>query len=60
MHVVDQLFLDRRIVRLSDRSVRSGLGFYAVFRESESIPIQTIIELFRKGIGAPNPIGALA
>jgi DNA-binding transcriptional LysR family regulator len=50
MHIVDQLFIDRRIVRLSNRSVKSGLGFYAVFRESESIPIQTIVDLFRKGI----------
>jgi len=56
-HIVDQLILDRRIVRLTDRSVKSGLGFYAVFRESESIPIQTMIELFRKGIGAPTPLG---
>jgi LysR family glycine cleavage system transcriptional activator len=59
-HIVDQLFLDRRIVRLSERSVKSGLGFYAVFRETESIPIQMIIDLFRKGIGAPEPnVGAL-
>jgi hypothetical protein len=34
--------------------VKTGLGFYAVFRESESIPTQMIIDLFRKGIGAPN------
>jgi hypothetical protein len=61
LHIVDQLFLDRRIVRLSDRSVKSGLGFYAVFRETESIPMQMIIELFRKGIGAPNTtLSALA
>src|ERR1700730_11653980 len=61
LHIVDQLFLDRRIVRLSDRSVKSGLGFYAVFRETESIPMQMIIELFRKGIGVPNTaVGALA
>jgi LysR family transcriptional regulator, glycine cleavage system transcriptional activator len=60
-HIVDQLFLDRRIVRLSERSVKTGLGFYAVCRESESIPIQRIIELFRKGIDAPNArVGALA
>jgi LysR family glycine cleavage system transcriptional activator len=56
-HIVDQLFIDRQIVRLCDRSVKSGLGFYAVFRESESIPIQMIIDLFRKGIGAPNDPG---
>ncbi len=54
-HIVDQLFLDRRIVRLSERSVKSGLGFYVVFRETESIPIQMIIDLFRKGIGVPKP-----
>jgi LysR family glycine cleavage system transcriptional activator len=54
MHIVDQLLIDQRIVRLCDRSVMSGLGFYAVFRESGSIPIQSIIDLFRKGIGAPN------
>jgi hypothetical protein len=58
LHVVDQLFLDRRIVRLSDRSIKSGLGFYAVFRESESIPIQMIIDLFRKAITAPTPLAA--
>jgi hypothetical protein len=61
LHIVDQLFLDRRIVRLSDRSVKTGLGFFAVFRESESIPIQMIIDLFRRGIGAPKPpVGALS
>jgi DNA-binding transcriptional LysR family regulator len=49
-HIVDQLLVDRRIVRLSDRTVRSGLGFYAVFRESESIPIRTMIDVFRRGI----------
>jgi DNA-binding transcriptional LysR family regulator len=51
-HIVDQLLVDRRIVRLSDRTVRSGLGFYAVFRESESIPIRIMIDVFRKGIEA--------
>jgi LysR family transcriptional regulator, glycine cleavage system transcriptional activator len=49
-NIVDQLLIDRRIVRLSDRSVRTGLGFYAVCRDSESVPIQTIIRLFRKEI----------
>src|SRR5882672_10303183 len=57
-HIVDQLFVDRRIVRLSDRSVRSGLGFYVVFREAESIPIPLIIELFRKGIDAVDASAA--
>ena len=60
LHIVDQLLLDRRIVRLSERSVKSGLGFYAVFREAESIPMQMIIELFRKGISAQvTAVGAL-
>lgn len=56
--IVDQLFKDRQIVRLSDRSVKSGLGFYAVFRESDSISIQMVIDSFRKSIGAPNNTGA--
>jgi len=51
-YVVDQLLVDRQIVRLSDRAVRSGLGVYAVFRDSESIPIRTMIEVFRKSIDA--------
>src|ERR1700733_2838314 len=36
--IVDQLFIDRRIVRLSDRSVRTGLGFYLVYREAGAVP----------------------
>src|ERR1700678_3655956 len=47
--IVDQLLADRRIVKLSDRTVRSGLGFYAVYRESESMPIRSVIDVFRKG-----------
>ncbi len=47
-HIVDQLLADRRIVRLSDRVVRSGLGFYVVFRDRGSIPIDLIVELFRR------------
>jgi hypothetical protein len=48
-HVVDQLLVEGRIVRLSDRSVRTGLGFYAVCRDPNALPIQPVIELFRKG-----------
>src|SRR5258708_17986609 len=44
LHIVDQLFLDRRIVRLSDRSVKTGLAYYAVFRETESNTRHMIIE----------------
>lgn len=40
------------LLRLSDRSVRTGLGFYAVCRDPQSTPIQTIIRLFQKGIAA--------
>jgi LysR family glycine cleavage system transcriptional activator len=49
-HIVDQLLMDRRIVRLSTQSVRTGLGFYVVFRDAESIPVQLIVDLFRKSI----------
>ncbi len=48
-YILDELLTDRRIVRLSDETVRSGLGFYALFRESESIPIRRMIDIFRKG-----------
>ena len=56
-HIVDQLFIDRRIVRLSDRSVRTGLGFYLVYREPEPIPIDALIHVFRKGLDAQQGIG---
>src|SRR5580692_5399169 len=49
-HIVDQLFIDRRIVRLSDKSVRTGLGFYLVYREPERIPLETLIQVCRKGL----------
>jgi LysR family glycine cleavage system transcriptional activator len=49
-HIVDQLLSDRRVVRLSDRCVRTGLAFYVVYRDAESVPIQTIIRQFRRGI----------
>ena len=53
-HIVDQLFIDRRIVRLSDKSVRTGLGFYLVYREPERIPLETLIQVCRKGLDRPN------
>jgi LysR family glycine cleavage system transcriptional activator len=55
--IVDQLLIDRRIVRLSDRSLRTGLGFYLVYREPEPIPIATLIDVFRKGLDAQQGIG---
>jgi LysR family glycine cleavage system transcriptional activator len=56
-HIVDQLLIDRRIVRLSDRSIRTGLGFYIVYREPEPIPIETLVHVFRKGLDARQGIG---
>jgi LysR family transcriptional regulator, glycine cleavage system transcriptional activator len=56
-HIVDQLLIDRRIVRLSDRSIRTGLGFYIVYREPEPIPIETLVQVFRKGLDARQGIG---
>jgi DNA-binding transcriptional LysR family regulator len=53
-HIVDQLFIDRRVVRLSDRSLRSGLGFYLVYREPEPIPIEAFIRVCRKGLARPG------
>src|SRR5580698_6627795 len=54
--IVDQLLLDRRIVRLSDQSIRTGLGFYLVYREPEPIPIEALIHVFRKGLDAQQGI----
>ena len=53
-HIVDQLIVERRIVRLSHRSTRSGLGFYVVYREPEPVAIETLIHVFRKGLGSQN------
>jgi DNA-binding transcriptional LysR family regulator len=55
-HIVDQLIIDHRIVRLSDRSVKIGLGFYLLYREPAPIPIKTLSSLFRKGLDAPEGI----
>jgi DNA-binding transcriptional LysR family regulator len=55
-HIVDQLLADRRVVRLSDHSVSTGLGFYVVYREPEPIAIEALIHVFRKGPG-PQDIG---
>jgi LysR family transcriptional regulator, glycine cleavage system transcriptional activator len=56
-HIVDQLFIDGRIVRLSDQSIRTGLGFYLVYRESGGIPLETLIDVCRKGLGPSKGIG---
>jgi LysR family transcriptional regulator, glycine cleavage system transcriptional activator len=53
-HIVDQLVIDRRIVRLSDRSVRTGLGFYLVYREPEPVPIEALIHVCRKGLDSQD------
>ncbi len=49
-HIVDQLIIDRRVVRLSDQSFRTGLGFYLVYREPQSIPIEAFLGVCRKGL----------
>ncbi len=56
-YIVDQLLVDRRIVRLSSGSIRTGLGFYLVYREPEPIPIETLVHVFRKGLDAQQGIG---
>ena len=59
-HIVDQLCVDRRVVRLSNHSVSSGLGFYVVYREPEPVAIETLIHVFRKGLDAQQIIEGLA
>jgi hypothetical protein len=54
--IVDQLLIDRRIVRLSERSIRTGLGFYLVYREPEPVPVERLIHVFRKGLDAQQGI----
>jgi LysR family glycine cleavage system transcriptional activator len=49
-NIVDQLIIDRRIVRLSDQSVRTGLGFYLVYREPEPVPIEKLVNICRRGL----------
>jgi DNA-binding transcriptional LysR family regulator len=56
-HIVDQLFIDRRIVRLSDKSLRTGMGFYLVYREPERIPLETLIQVCRKGLDRSRGAG---
>ena len=56
-HIVDQLFIDRRIVRLSNRSLRTGLGFYLVYREPEPISIESLVHVLRKGLEAHQGVG---
>jgi LysR family transcriptional regulator, glycine cleavage system transcriptional activator len=55
-HIVDQLLVDRRVVRLSDRSVRTGLGFYVLYREPEPIPIGALIDILRREL-EPQDLG---
>jgi LysR family transcriptional regulator, glycine cleavage system transcriptional activator len=53
-HIVDQLLVDRRVVRLSNRTINAGLGFYIVYREPEPIAVETLIHVFRKGLGSTD------
>jgi DNA-binding transcriptional LysR family regulator len=58
-HIVDQLLVDRRIVRLSDRSVRTGMGFYLLYREPEPIAIEKLLHVFRQDLGPQNLANSL-
>jgi DNA-binding transcriptional LysR family regulator len=51
-HIVDQLLVDRRLVRLSDHSIRSGLGMFAVCRDADSPPIKSLVQLLRMSVEA--------
>ena len=53
-HIMDQLLIDRHIVRISNRSIKTGLGFYVVYREPEPIAIETLIHVFRKGLDSQD------
>jgi DNA-binding transcriptional LysR family regulator len=53
-HIVDQLLIDGRVVRLSDQSIRTGLGFYLVYREPDRIPLEQLIDVCRKGLDPPR------
>jgi LysR family glycine cleavage system transcriptional activator len=44
-HIVDDLLAEGRLVRLSERCIGSGLGMYAVYRESDSEQIKPVVDL---------------
>ncbi|MEP6884615.1 MAG: LysR substrate-binding domain-containing protein [Gammaproteobacteria bacterium] len=44
-HIIDELLADGRVVRLSDRTIRSGLGMYAVYRESDAEQIVPVVRI---------------
>jgi LysR family transcriptional regulator, glycine cleavage system transcriptional activator len=56
-HIVDQLLIDGRVVRLSDQSIRTGLGFYLVYREPDRIPLDLLIDVCRKGLDPSKGLG---
>ncbi len=48
-NLVDQLLADRRVVRLSERSLRSEFGLYAVYRDASQSPtVGRIVDLLRQ------------
>jgi DNA-binding transcriptional LysR family regulator len=53
--IIDELLADRRIVRLSDHTIRSGLAMYAVYREADSGLITSIVQRLRTSLEAPRP-----
>jgi DNA-binding transcriptional LysR family regulator len=54
--VVDGLLADGRVVRLTDRSLRSRFGLYAVYRDSPSMPVRKVVEI----LGRDETDGLLA
>jgi LysR family transcriptional regulator, glycine cleavage system transcriptional activator len=59
--IVDSLLSDGRVVRLSDHSLRSQFGLYAVYRESPSAPIQKIVSMLgQDDVLQPQPSTTLS
>jgi LysR family transcriptional regulator, glycine cleavage system transcriptional activator len=46
-NIVDRLLAEGQVVRLSDRSLRSAFGLFAVFREPAEAPVRNIVDLLR-------------
>jgi LysR family glycine cleavage system transcriptional activator len=47
-NIVDALLSEGRVVRLSDRSLRSDFGLYAVYREPAPPSVRNVVELLRR------------
>jgi DNA-binding transcriptional LysR family regulator len=59
--IVDGLLADGRVVRLSDCSLRSQYGLYAVYRESPAPSIQKIVDMLgRDDAIGPQPANSVS